>query len=184
MDDKAALRRQAEEHRRTVELPGFASRIASFADGLNLAPGSVVSGYVAFRDEADPRELLLALAARGARLALPAIVAKGEPLRFHAWQEADVLVPHSYGVMEPHPDCEVVVPDVLLVPLLAFDGAGYRLGYGGGFYDRTLESLRAKKSIKAIGIAYAGQEVVAVPHSAQDQRLDAVLTEEGFRLFV
>lgn len=94
-----------------------------------------------------------------------------------------MLVTHSYGMAEPHPQAEAVTPSVLLVPLLAFDRTGYRLGYGGGFYDRTLEALRMVGPITAIGIAYAGQMVDAVPHDDLDQRLDAVLTEAGLMRF-
>jgi 5-formyltetrahydrofolate cyclo-ligase len=90
---------------------------------------------------------------------------------------------HAYGVTEPQFESEIVTPAVVLVPLLAFDATGYRLGYGGGFYDRTIEALRAIRPIEAIGIAYAGQEVAAVPRDDHDQRLDAVVTEEGFRRF-
>ncbi len=180
---KIALRQEAEERRRQLAHPGFAKRLAAHAAVLPLAIGAVISGYAAFRDEADPGLLLLALAAQGHLLALPAITAKGEALRFHRWQPVDALARHAYGVMEPQATAASVHPDVLLVPLLAFDASGHRLGYGGGYYDRTLQSLRAQKTITAIGIAYAGQEVAAVPYGPHDQRLDGVLTEEGLRRF-
>lgn len=183
MMEKRDLRRLAEAHRKTLVTPGHAAVLATYADALALSPGAAVAGYVAFRDEADPKALMLTLAARGHTLALPAMVAKAAPLRFHAWCENDVLVEHPYGVREPHPECPVVVPDVLLVPLLAFDAEGFRLGYGGGFYDRTLEALRAVRPVLAIGIAYAGQQRSDVPHGAHDQRLDAVLTENGLTRF-
>jgi 5-formyltetrahydrofolate cyclo-ligase len=89
----------------------------------------------------------------------------------------------AYGVTEPDVGAEVMTPSVLLVPLLAFDADGYRLGYGGGYYDRTLTVLRAQWSVRAIGIAYAGQEIEKLPHDAHDERLDAVLTETGLRAF-
>ncbi|GAA0576402.1 5-formyltetrahydrofolate cyclo-ligase [Rhizomicrobium electricum] len=183
MMEKRDLRRLAEAHRKTLVVPGHAAVLAEYAEALALTPGVVVAGYAAFRDEADPKALMLALAARGHGLALPVMVAKAQPLRFHAWCETDALVEHPYGVREPHPDCPVVVPDVLLVPLLAFDAEGYRLGYGGGFYDRTLEALRAVRPVYAVGIAYAGQLRTDVPHGAHDQRLDAVLTENGLNRF-
>lgn len=170
-------------HRRTLVRPGFAARIAGFAADLGIEPGAIVSGYWAFRDEADPRALLLALAARGHPLCLPAIVAKGRPLRFHRWCETDDMSRHAYGVTEPHLEAEIISPSLLLVPLLAFDATGYRLGYGGGFYDRTLESLRAIRPVRALGVAYAGQEVAVVPHGPYDQMLDGVLTEKGLRVF-
>jgi 5-formyltetrahydrofolate cyclo-ligase len=183
MSDKLFLRRAAELRRRALANPGHAAVLAAQVEALVLPPGAVVAGYSAFRDEADPRALMLALAARGHPLALPAIVARGAALRFHRWCETDTLVAHAYGQLEPHPDCATVVPDVLLVPLLAFDSEGYRLGYGGGFYDRTLEGLRAGGPVVAIGIAYAGQQVEALPRGPHDQRLDAVLTEAGLIRF-
>ena len=183
MTGKIALRKEAVERRRLLTHPAFAERLASHVAALALAPGVLVSGYAAFRDEADPALLMFALAVRGHALALPAITAKGEGLRFHRWQQEDALAPHPYGVLEPHVSAEIVQPDVLLVPLLAFDASGHRLGYGGGYYDRTLEKLRGQKAITAIGIAYAGQEIVAIPHGPHDQRLDGVLTEDGLRRF-
>ncbi len=183
MRDKIALRKKAEEHRRQLARPGFSALLAAHAAALPFAPGAIISGYSAIRAEADPKLLLLALEARGYPLALPAITAKGQPLRFHRWRPADALAPHAYGVPEPHPTAEIVVPDILLVPLLAFDSAGHRLGYGGGYYDRTLGLLRPQKAITAIGVAYAGQEIAALPQEAHDQRLDAVLTENGLRRF-
>ena len=183
MTDKAELRRKAEAHRKTLATPGYATALAAHVAALAIAPGAVVAGYAAFRDEADPKALMLALAARGHPLALPAMVGKAQPLRFHRWCEGDALVMHPYGVAEPHPDSAVVVPSVLLVPLLAFDRHGTRLGYGGGYYDRTLAALRAAGPVCAIGIAYAGQEVPEVPYGAHDARLDAVLTENGLVRF-
>jgi 5-formyltetrahydrofolate cyclo-ligase len=183
MEEKTELRKTAEQRRRKVARPDFAHAIAAFADALSPAPGAIVSGYWAFREEADPRELMLALAARGHPLALPRVVARHTPLRFHRWSENDAMHVSAFGVTEPHTSADVVVPTVLLVPLLAFDADGYRLGYGGGFYDRTLAVLRAQRPTRAIGIAYAGQEVELLPHEAHDQRLDAVLTEQGLRPF-
>jgi len=183
MTDKAALRREAEERRRHLARPDYAERVAAHADRLVIAAGAVVSGYMAFREEADPGQLLQALEQRGHVIALPAIVARAQPLRFHRWNATDALQDHAYGVKEPLGSAEMVVPDVLLVPLLAFDASGFRLGYGGGYYDRTLAALRAMKPILAIGIAYAGQEVDAVPHDGHDQKLDGLLSESGLRNF-
>jgi 5-formyltetrahydrofolate cyclo-ligase len=158
--------------------PGFATRIAAFACELALPPGAGVAGYAAINDEANPAGLMATLAARGHTLALPRVAAKDAPLVFHAWKPGDALAPGAYGIAEPLSDAPVVIPKILLVPLLAFDAAGYRLGYGGGFYDRTLAQLG---DCFAIGIAFAGQEVEAVPHDAHDRRLHAVLTEAGLR---
>lgn len=183
MADKTDLRRTAAAHRRTLAYAGHGAALAGYAQDLAMVPGAVVAGYAAFRDEADPGALMQALADRGHSLALPVMQGKERPLVFRRWQAGDALVIHPYGMAEPAPQAEPVLPDVLLVPLLAFDGFGYRLGYGGGFYDRTLAALRATRSVTAIGIAYAGQQLDAVPHDDLDQRLDAVLTEKGLTRF-
>jgi 5-formyltetrahydrofolate cyclo-ligase len=182
---KAELRNQASNRRKELAraLPDFAQRIVSFADDLNIAPHAIVAGYWPMGDEADPRALMAALAERGHALALPRIAAKHAPLVFHRWRESETLIAHKFGMSQPHGDRDIVTPDVVLVPLLAFDADGYRLGYGGGFYDRTLAALRARHEIYAIGIAYAGQEVAHLPHENHDHRLDAVLTENGIRHF-
>jgi 5-formyltetrahydrofolate cyclo-ligase len=183
MNEKPELRKKAEVLRRQLVRPGFAAQLTGYAESLALERGATVSGYSAFRDEADPGELLLALAERGHPLCLPVIAGKGQPLRFHRWQPSDVLRVHAFGVREPLVDAEIVAPSVLLVPLLAFDAGGYRLGYGGGYYDRTLHALRRQSPILAVGIAYAGQEVAVLPHGPHDEKLDAVLTEDGLRSF-
>jgi 5-formyltetrahydrofolate cyclo-ligase len=146
------------------------------------SPGEVVSAYWPFRTEIDPRPLIARLFALGARLALPVTPPKGagEPVRFHLWAPEDGLHPSPFGVLEPHPDKGVVEPDLLLVPLLAFDRRGGRLGYGAGHYDRALEALRAKKRIRAIGLAFAVQELARVPTGPHDQPLDAILTERAY----
>ncbi len=144
--------------------------------------GEVVSAYWPFRTEIDPRPLMQRLIRAGVRIALPLTPAKGsdEPLRFCTWSPGDGLCPGGFGVHEPHPGAETVEPDLLLVPLLAFDRRGGRLGYGAGHYDRTLQRLRAIKPIRAIGLAFAAQEVDAVPTQAHDKPLDAILTERAF----
>jgi 5-formyltetrahydrofolate cyclo-ligase len=160
-------------------LPDFAARTAAFAGALAFPPHATIAGYWPIRGEADPRALMAALAARGHTLALPRIGAKDAALSFRRWNEGDALIDNHHAIPEPRADADVVTPDILLVPLLAFDASGHRLGYGGGYYDRTLEALDAR----AIGIAYAGQEVDALPHEAHDRRLDAVVTEKGMRVF-
>jgi 5-formyltetrahydrofolate cyclo-ligase len=139
--------------------------------------GTVVSAYWPLGDEIDPRPLMEALHLRGHRLALPAIRAAGQPLDFRAWLPGDPLISAGFGIQEPAPTAPSVAPSVLLVPLLAFDAAGYRLGYGGGFYDRSLALLRAAGDTLAVGLAYADQQVAAVPREATDQPLDLVVTE-------
>ena len=139
--------------------------------------GTVVSAYWPLGDEIDPRPLMEALHLRGHRLALPAIRAAGRPLDFRAWLPGDPLTSAGFGIQEPAATAPSVAPRVLLVPLLAFDAAGYRLGYGGGFYDRSLALLRAAGDTLAVGLAYADQQVAAVPREATDQPLDLVVTE-------
>ena len=137
-------------------------------------PNAVVSGFWPLGPEIDTRPLLLALHDRGHRIALPVTPKRGEPLTFRGWQPGDVLVPERFGTMRPIG--EILVPDVLLIPLLAFDAAGRRLGYGGGFYDRTLAALPGRFRL---GCAFAAQQVDAVPVGPYDIPLDAVATEQG-----
>lgn len=185
MLDKKTLRIEARARREelTRSVPHFAHRIALFVDELGISPNSVIAGYWPVRDEADPRQLMEALAQRGATLALPRIEARDEALSFRLWRKEDRLVDNHHGIAEPGTEAELVVPDTMLVPLLAFDSDGHRLGYGGGYYDRTLDALRARGRVLAIGIAYAGQEVPQLPRAAHDHRIDMILTENGLRRF-
>jgi 5-formyltetrahydrofolate cyclo-ligase len=184
-DAKAQLRKQARVHREELSRahPDVAQQLASHADALAIAPNTVVGAYVALPHEADPHLLLKQLVARSAMLAFPRVHAKGQPLVFHHWKPGHELVRGTYGIAEPAPDWSVAHPRTLLVPLLAFDKTGHRLGYGGGFYDRTIAMLRSTGATRTIGIAYAGQEVDTLPHNEHDIALDAVLTERGLRAF-
>jgi len=136
--------------------------------------GAVVSGFWPIGEEIDIRPLLHALHARGHTIVLPVTPRRGNPLTFRTWQPGDVLEPERFGTFRPVG--QGAVPDFLLVPLLAFDRRGYRLGYGAGFYDRTLAGLPRRF---ALGVAYAVQEVENVPAGPHDVRLDAVATEHG-----
>ncbi len=143
-----------------------------------IVAGAAVSGFWPIGDEIDPRPLMRALAARGHALCLPVTLARGQPLLFRRWQEGDELVAAGFGTFVPKPEAPPLRPDVLLVPLLAFDHRGSRLGYGVGYYDRTLTALRgAGPRIMAIGVGFAAQEVTEVPAGPGDQRLDAIATE-------
>ena len=172
-------RDQLSESERTIG----SNAIAQHADALSVLAGSgaVFSSYRSIGTECDPIPLESALASAGHTIGLPVIKRKGEPLQFRRWQSGDPLIARTWGILEPGESAAVVEPDVLLLPLLAFDAAGWRLGYGGGFYDRTLARLRVRKPIIAMALAFAVQEVDAVPHSAYDERLDWVLTPEGLR---
>jgi 5-formyltetrahydrofolate cyclo-ligase len=137
-------------------------------------PGAVVSGFWPIGQEIDIRPLLVALLERGHPIVLPVTPKRGNPLTFRLWRPGDVLQPERFGTFRPVGD--EAVPDFLLVPLLAFDRRGHRLGYGAGFYDRTLAGLPGRY---ALGVAYAGQEVPQVPAGPSDMALDAVATDNG-----
>ena len=139
--------------------------------------GVIVSGYAPIRGEIDPVPLMRALASQGARLALPAVLARGKSLAFRAWSPNDRLMMGPLGILEPSPAAAEVIPDIVLVPLAAFDRLGHRIGYGAGHYDHTLAHLRKVKPIAAIGLAFSAQEIDAVPALQHDERLDYVLTE-------
>lgn len=179
MPSKQELRKEALARRASLasSLPDFAGRLARFSGDLDVPAHAVVAFYWPIRDEADPRALAKALAARGHRLALPRI--EDNVLSFRRWNEGDALVDNQHRIAEPGNDAEILIPTVILVPLLAFDATGHRLGYGGGYYDRALAALNAR----AIGVAYAGQEIAALPREPHDRRLDAVVTENGVRNF-
>lgn len=145
---------------------------------IEIAPGTIVSGYSPIRGEIDPAPLMRKLAAEGVLLALPAIVARGKSLAFRAWSPDDRLMLGALGIPEPSPAAAEVVPDIMLVPLAAFDRLGHRIGYGGGYYDYTLAHLRKAKAITGIGLGFAVQEIEAVPALSHDVALDYVLTEK------
>jgi 5-formyltetrahydrofolate cyclo-ligase len=143
-----------------------------------LEAGAVVSGYAPIRSELDPTPLMLHLAGLGARLALPVVLARGHSLSFRAWSPDDRLVLGPLGIPEPSPVAAELVPDVMLVPLAAFDRVGHRIGYGGGYYDYTFSHLRKTRHVIGVGLAFAVQEIPAVPALAHDAALDYVLTEQ------
>jgi 5-formyltetrahydrofolate cyclo-ligase len=184
IEAKAALRRAAGVSRDRLATREAAEAVARHVLASGLIPtGAKVSAYLAMGSELDPAPSIAALAARGHPVLMPVVTPRGQPLLFRHWRPGDRLVKGPLGTQMPHPDAPADEPEVLLVPLLAFDAEGYRLGYGGGYYDRTLRALRARWNITAIGLAYAGQEVTSVPHEAYDERLDAVATELGLRMF-
>ena len=144
-----------------------------------IAGASTVSAFYPFRSEIDTRPLLGKLAADGWTTSLPIIIGPGLPLVFRRWFPGEPTIPGDMNIPRPPDSAPEVWPDVLIVPLLSFDTKGYRLGYGGGFYDRTIALLRSKKKIVAIGAAYSAQQVDEVPHGEHDQPLDYVMTELG-----
>lgn len=182
VERKAALRfemmaRRAEIAVRSGDLAAFAVAERVVQD-LPIPPGAVISAYWPLDGELDPRPAMRRLANRGHGLALPRMQGWLQPLRFHRWGLDDALVEGRFRVMEPAEGEPVVYPDVVLVPLLAFDRRGRRLGYGAGFYDRTLAALRVERPrLLAVGVAFAGQEVSEVPNGPNDEALDGVITE-------
>ncbi len=179
MAAKAAARAEAFARRAAAFAGGQGQAAEILADYLADQRGRVLSGYMPMRTEIDP---LPAMAAHQGLVAVPVIVAKASPLRFREWSPGCLMVEGAFKAMIPE-EGAWVEPEVLIVPLLAWDRRGYRLGYGGGFYDRTLEGLRARWPVLAVGFAFAAQEVAEVPTDAFDQRLDAVVTERGVTEF-
>ncbi len=144
---------------------------------IEFPGGCVVSAYWPIGSEIDPRPLMTHLHEQGHPIALPLTPARGNPLMFRAWRPEDTLVTAEFGTRVPLAFQPELTPRVLIVPLLAFDRAGYRLGYGGGFYDRTLARLRDSGDVLAVGVAYAAQEVAEVPRDGSDQPVDWIVTE-------
>ncbi len=179
-----------DEVKKAARQAAFAARQLAFAAGQGDAAGhliaalephrgKVLSGYMPMRTEIDP---LPAMAAHHGPVGVPVIMGRGMALRFREWTPGAEMVEGEFKALIPATG-DWVTPQVLIVPLLAFDARGYRLGYGGGFYDRTLEALRAQGQVFAIGYAYSTQEVSEVPIDATDQRLDMIVTETGARTF-
>lgn len=179
MRDKADLRRTVLARRTAAAnaATGTDVRLAAMrlAEVLRPQAGRMVAGYLPMRDEADPRPALFHH--HSGPVCLPVVMAIGQRLEFRRWNPGDPLERGSFGTQHPPATAEIVTPSVLVVPVVAFDRAGNRLGYGGGFYDRTLAALRAAGPVRAIGFAYAAQELDHVPHDATDQPLDMIVTE-------
>jgi 5-formyltetrahydrofolate cyclo-ligase len=185
---KASLRAAALKRRAGLSAgygrEAAAAVAARLADELQIASGATVAGYWPLAGELDPRPGMDRLRARGHPLALPRLDGRQRPLLFLAWDEGDVLVQGTFDLLEPHPSRPRRVPDVVLAPLLAFDRQGGRLGYGMGYYDRTLGDLGAQgRRPLVIGIAFAAQEVKEVPTGPADVPLDGVITEQALHRF-
>jgi 5-formyltetrahydrofolate cyclo-ligase len=175
-----ATEARAEAHASLGDAAG--ARLARHGLGfLHLGLQRSVSGFMSFGTEIDVLPLMGRLAANGWRTAMPVIEAPRTPLAFRAWKPGDPMIPGVWNIPRPLDTAELVEPDVLLVPLLAFDRFGHRLGYGGGFYDRTLAKLRGTKPVVAVGIGFSAQEMAEIPCAPFDQPLDWILTENGPR---
>lgn len=181
---KEVIRKEAADRRAALK-----SRIADlslalaqqFLAQVPVPQNAVVSSYWAIGDEADPQFLESELRRRGHRIVMPRVAGRNQPLDFHLWETGAKLVRGGFGLSEPSRDWPKLNPDVLIVPMLAFDRAGYRVGYGAGYYDRTIRGLRAAKSVTAAGFAFAVQEFPELPHLAHDEKLDWIVTENGVR---
>lgn len=186
---KSELRKAAQKVRKHAhdDAPdagaALARHVIAATASLGLDDGPrVISAYWPMGTEIDVRPLMAALADLGHTIALPVVTAPATPLTFRRWQAGDALADGGFGTSIPHDTSPELTPDMLIVPLLAYDDTGYRLGYGGGFYDRTLEKLRAASDAHtpfALGVAFAGQRLDRAPRGPHDQPLNAIATELG-----
>jgi 5-formyltetrahydrofolate cyclo-ligase len=174
---EAALAARGAAHREAGE--AAARAVADHILAADLPAEGAVAGYWPIRDELDPRSALRTLAAKGRAVALPAVARRDAPLVFRRWHPDEPLSTDALGLVAPPETAGAVMPRVVLVPVVAFDRRGHRLGYGAGYYDRTLPVLRAVGPVLALGIAYAAQEVAQVPTTALDAPLDGIVTEDG-----
>lgn len=176
---KAAARKAAFAARKEAFAKGQGQAAEILADFLAGHRGKPMAGYMAMRTEIDP---LAAMAAHQGPVGVPVILGAGQPVKFREWSPGCAMVAGEFGALIPA-EGVWIDPEVVIVPMVAFDARGYRLGYGGGFYDRTLQGLRDRRPTLAVGFAFAAQEMDEVPIDQFDQRLDAVVTETGVRLF-
>ena len=179
-DPKTILRERMKGERRAAAKtrPDAAIHAArNFLEAIDIPEGAVVSLYYPIKDDLDTEPLVAALIERGVAIALPVTIKKKAPLTFRRYQPGDNLVDGAYGELIPDADAPVVTPTIIVAPLLAFTRAGGRLGYGGGYYDRTIEGARASSDVLAIGYGFGAQEVDAIPLSPLDQPMDWVVTE-------
>lgn len=180
-DAKTLMRLEARALRRSLALAKAAAELAAEKfPAERISEIAVVGGYNPRGAEISAWPLLLRLRDAGARIALPVTVAPDQPLTFRAWGTNEGDTPDALGIPAPPATAEVLSPDLLIVPLLAFDRVGGRLGQGGGYFDRTLAALDASGGVFALGLAYAGQEVARVPMEEHDRPLDAILTEKEY----
>lgn len=182
---KAALRKEAHKRRAqlhpSLRLDAARDAVGHFLEHVPLRKGEVVAAYWPIRDELDIKHLIVKLMDSGQPVALPVVLGDEQPLELRLWQEGAPLYEAGFGTLAPEDGAPRAVPDVILMPLLGFDKHGTRLGYGGGYYDRTL--ARLEKRPRLVGFAFARQEVDHIPRQAHDVPLDAIVTELGVRVF-
>mgnify|MGYP004001316893 FL=1 len=187
-NDKAAARIQAKAQRRAIpagtRADAGARAAALFMGAIPLPPASTVSAYWPLGDEFDSRPLLDALLQSGHKAALPVVVGADQPLIFRQWQPGDDMAVSSFGVSEPREAAGEVRPNVVVAPFLAFNAQGFRLGYGGGYYDRTLRTVRQSvPGLLAVGLGFELQEMATLPHDSNDEPLDWLISEHHVRQF-
>ena len=185
-DEKSILRQEALRHRGRLDPASEAVErtVEHFFTAVNPQLEQTIAGYWPTEREFDPRPVLFEALQRGYVCGLPAVMKGSKILRFLRWQENTDLAKGVHGIFEPPAESATIEPDIVLVPLLAYDRRGYRLGYGGGYYDATLADLRARKPLLAVGMAYAQQACLfPLPAEAHDQRLDLVITPQGAQDF-
>ncbi len=181
VEAKRRLRAEMIARRKQLAVPSAGSRLAQHVAGLGpFASGVAVAGFYPMPPEIDVLPALALLAGAGHTVSLPVVVGRKLPLVFRSWMPGAALARGVLGIPYPPEGNPEVEPSILLVPLLAFDRRGHRLGYGGGYYDRTLAELRAKRPVFAIGVGYAFQEIDEVPADSVDQRVDAIATDAGW----
>lgn len=181
--EKAALRIELRQRRRDVHSAGSEAAAAALSDRFFYYFGDTLSektvaAYWPIKDEIDVRPLLNTLIAHGATAALPVMAGRAAPMTFRRWGPGDELISMAFDVCEPGPDLPSVDPDIVIVPLLGFDAAANRIGYGGGYYDRTIAALRERRDMTAVGVAFDAQECEKIPMHAGDVPLDVVLTDQ------
>lgn len=179
-EQKKAFRRQAKAVRLDAfhEHPHAGADIAQQLLKLSLPKAAAISAFWPLAEELDTLPLLHALHDQGHPMLLPVMLGTGKPLEFARWQPGDVLKQAAFNTLEPSDDKARMTPDIMLCPLLAFDRQGYRMGYGGGFYDRSIAQLQAQGQLLTIGVAFAAQEVAAVPRGEYDMPLDMIVSEQ------
>ncbi|ODT68083.1 MAG: 5-formyltetrahydrofolate cyclo-ligase [Pelagibacterium sp. SCN 63-23] len=182
---KAALRKQAHEARAALseDVRAEAARMVAehFFEHVGFSPQDVIAGYWRIRDELDCQPILIRLMDSGQKVVLPVVEGAEKPLDLRVWESDAPLYEAGFGTLAPSDLAPRAIPDLVLMPLLGFDASGTRLGYGGGYYDRTLETLVRKPML--VGLAFAAQEISHVPREAHDVPLDAIVTENGVRFF-
>lgn len=174
---KAAFARRKQAHCEARSAQG----VAHLLSVLTAHKGKPMSGYMPIRTEINPLPAMAAMSAWSS-IGVPYIQGQGQPLKFANWRPDSDMVDGPFGAQVPA-SLEFMTPEVVVVPLVAFDGKGGRLGYGGGFYDRTLEGLRAERPTLAIGYAYSAQKADNLPLEPTDQPLDAIVTDDGVTWF-